>query len=219
MHQKILPGALRPAESTVETQGSTVESGGDGGPTIRMRDVGPPPRPLPVTEEDTPPTTPASYRVPPRARYLPRAFVRSGPQEDWVPKRGSYHSTTATSVRGNHGQTTRRAPPEAPDGPKTSRGGKIQARGARSRIGWTVSRTTSKRSEPQTALRWTTGSHSELTEPYGPLRQSRMDPCGEDGRWSAVAQGGVEGSGKVHDLLAQRRSGGQSTTCDQTRLS
>ena len=44
-----LPGALRPAESTVETQGSTVESGGDGGPTIRMHDVGPPPRPLPVT--------------------------------------------------------------------------------------------------------------------------------------------------------------------------
>ena len=28
-----------------------------------------------------------------------------------------------------------------------------------------------KRSEPQTALRWTTGSHSELTEPYGPLRR------------------------------------------------
>ena len=34
---------------------------------------------------------------------------------------------------------------------------------------------------------------------------SRMDPCGEDGRWGAVAQGGVEGSGKVHDLLAQGR--------------
>ena len=27
------------------------------------------------------------------------------------------------------------------------------------------------RPEPQTALRWTTGSHSELTEPYGPLRR------------------------------------------------
>ena len=74
------PGALRSAESTVETQGSTVESGGNGGPTIRMHDVGPPPRPLPVTEEDTPPTTPASYRVPPRARHLPTAFVRSGPK-------------------------------------------------------------------------------------------------------------------------------------------
>ena len=89
-----------------------------------MHDVGPPPRPLPVTEEDTPPTTPASYRVPPRARHLPTAFVRSGPQEDWVPKRGSYHSTTATSVRGSHGHTTRRAPPEAADGRKASRGGR-----------------------------------------------------------------------------------------------
>ena len=124
MHQEVLPGALRPAESTVETQGSTVESGGDGGPTIRVHDVGPPPRTLPVTEEDTPPTTPASYRVPPRARHLPTAFVRSGPQEDRVPKRGSYHSTTATSVRGSHGQTTRRAPPEAADGRKTRRGGR-----------------------------------------------------------------------------------------------
>ena len=82
------------------------------------------PRPLPVTEEDTPPTTPASYRVPPRARHLPTAFVRSGPQEDWVPKRGSYHSTTATSDHGSHGQKTRRAPPEAADGRKTSRGGR-----------------------------------------------------------------------------------------------
>ena len=60
MHQEVLPGALRPAESPVETQGSIVQSGSDGGPTIRMHDVGPPPRPLPVTEEDTPPTTPAS---------------------------------------------------------------------------------------------------------------------------------------------------------------
>ena len=49
--------------------------------------------------------------------------------------------------------------------------------------------------------------------------QSRMDPCGEDWRWGALAQGGVEGSGKVHDLLAQGRRGGQPTTCDQTRLS
>ena len=77
-----------------------------------------------VTKEDTPPTTPASYRVPPRARHLPTAFVRSGPQEGRVPKRGSYHSTTATSVRGSHGQTTRRAPPEAADGRKTRRGGR-----------------------------------------------------------------------------------------------
>ena len=74
-----------------------------------MHDVGPPPRPLPITEEDTPSTTPASYRVPPRARHLPTAFVRSGRQEDWVPKRGSYHSTTATSVRESQGQTTHRA--------------------------------------------------------------------------------------------------------------
>ena len=36
----------------------------------------------------------------------------------------SYHSTTATSVRGSHGQTTRRAPPEAADGRKTRRGGR-----------------------------------------------------------------------------------------------
>ena len=74
--------------------------------------------------KQTPRTTPASYRVPPRERHLPTAFVRSGPQEDWVLKRGSYHSTTATSVRGSHGQTTRRAPPEAVDGRKTNRGGR-----------------------------------------------------------------------------------------------
>ena len=102
----------------------TVKSGGDRGPTIRMHDVAPPSRPLPVTEDDTPPAAPASYRVPPRARHLPTAFVRSGPQEDWVPKRGDYHPTTATSVRGSHGQTTRRAPPEAADGRKTSLGGR-----------------------------------------------------------------------------------------------
>ena len=47
----------------------------------------------------------------------------------------------------------------------------------------------------------------------------RMDPCGEDGRWGAVAQGGVAGSGKNHDLLARERRGGQPTTCDRTRLS
>ena len=71
----------------------------------------------------TPSATPASHRVPPQARHLPTAFLRSGPQEDWVPKRGSYHPPTATSVRGSHSQTTRRAPPEAADGRKTSRGG------------------------------------------------------------------------------------------------
>ena len=102
-------------------------------------------------------------------------------------------------------QPAGRLPQRLMDG--NSSGGKIQARDARSRIGWIVSRTTSKRSEPQTALRWTTGSHSELTEP--------MDPCGENGRWGAVAQGGVAGSGKVHGLLAQGRRGGQPTTCDQ----
>ena len=42
-------------------------------------------------------------------------------------------------------------------------GGEDPARDARSKIGWIVSRKTSKRSEPRTALRWTTGSHSELT--------------------------------------------------------
>ena len=56
--------------------------------------------------------------------HLPTAFVRSGPQENGVPKRGSYHSTPATSVRGSHGQTTRRAPPQAADGRKTSQGGR-----------------------------------------------------------------------------------------------
>ena len=50
-------------------------------------------------------------------------------------------------------------------------GGKIQARGARSRTGWIVSRTTSKCSGARTTLRWTTGLHSELTEPYGPLQR------------------------------------------------
>ena len=88
-----------------------------------MHDVGPPPRPLPVTEGVTPPATAASYRVPPRARHLPTAFVRSCSQEDWLPKRGSYHPTTSTSVRVNHGQTTCRAPPELADGRNTSRGG------------------------------------------------------------------------------------------------
>ena len=37
-------------------------------------------------------------------------------------ERGSYHLTTATSVRGSHGQTIRQAPPKAADGRKTSRG-------------------------------------------------------------------------------------------------
>ena len=41
-------------------------------------------------------------------------------------KCGSYHSTTATFVRGSHCQTTRRAPPEAADGRKTSRGGRFR---------------------------------------------------------------------------------------------
>ena len=67
-------------------------------------------------------------------------------------------------------QPAGRLPKRLMDG-KLVGGGKIQARDARSRIGWIVSRTTSKRSEPQTALRWTTGSHSELTESYGPLRR------------------------------------------------
>ena len=51
------------------------------------------------------------------------------------------------------------------------------------------------------------------------FRDREPPPCGEDGRWGAVAQGGVAGSGKVHDLLAQGRRGGQPTTCDQARLS
>ena len=132
-----------------------------------MHDMGPPPRPLPVTEEDTPPTTPASYRVPPRARHLPTAFVRSGSQEDWVPKRGSYHSTTVTSVRGSHGQTTRRAPPEAADGRKTSRGGR--SRQGTPGVNWMDC--LKDDFQAFTALRWTTASHSELTKPYGPLRR------------------------------------------------
>ena len=36
----------------------------------------------------------------------------------------NWSMTTATSVRGSHGQTTRRAPPEAADGRKTRRGGR-----------------------------------------------------------------------------------------------
>ena len=32
-------------------------------------------------------------------------------------------------------------------------------------------------------------------------------------------KGVLQGSGKIHDLLAQGRRGGQPTTCDQTRLS
>ena len=135
-----------------------------------MHDVGPQSRPLPVTEEDTPPTTPASYRVPPRARHLPTAFVRSGSQEDWVPKRGSYHSTTATSVRGSQSQTTRRAPPEAANGRKTSRG-EDPGKGRPEQNWMNCLKDDFQASEPQTALRWTTGSHSELTEPYGPSRR------------------------------------------------
>ena len=160
-----------------------------------MHDVGPPPRPLPVTEKDTPPTTPASYRVPPRARHLPTAFGRSGPQEDWVPTRGSYHSTTATSVRGTHGQTTRRAPPEAADGRKNSRGGRSRQGTPGAELdGLSQGRLPSVRSHSP-ALRWTTSSHLELTEPYGPLQR----------RWT-MGRRGIRGcfrERKVHDLLAQ----------------
>ena len=79
--------------------------------------MAPPPRPLPVTEEDTPSATPASYWVPLQARHLPTAFVRSDPQEDWVPKRGSYHPKTATSVRGSHArQPAGRLPKRLMDG-------------------------------------------------------------------------------------------------------
>ena len=45
-------------------------------------------------------------------------------KKNWVQKRGGYHPTTATSVRGRHSQTTRRAPPEAADGQKTSQRGR-----------------------------------------------------------------------------------------------
>ena len=183
--------------------------------------MGPPPQPLPVTEEDAPPTTPASYRVPPRARHLPTAFVRSGPREDWVSKRGSYHPMTATSVRGSHGQTTRRVPPKAADGWKTSRGGTVQARDARSRTDWIVSRTTSKRLEPRTALRRTTGLHSELTEPYG--LAVKMD----DGvPWhKGVSQGAENFMTSWHKeeedasrRCATKRDGESSTTENTTRL-
>ena len=82
------------------------------------------------------------------------------------------------SVHGSHGQTTRRVPPEAADGRKTSRGGgEIQARDARSRTGWIISRTAFKCSEPRTALRWSTGLHSELTEPYGLLQRRWTMGC------------------------------------------
>ena len=132
-----------------------------------MRDVGPPPRPLPVTEADTPPATSVSYRVPPRARHPPTAFVRSGPQEDWVPKRGGYHQTMATFVCGSHGQTSRRAPPEAADERKVSRGGRSrQGTPGAELAGLSQGRLPSVRS-----LRWTAGLHSELTEPYGPLQR------------------------------------------------
>ena len=56
-----------------------------------------------------------------RGTYRQLSYVQA--LKDWVPKRGSHHPTTATSVRGSHGQTTCRAPPEAADGRKTSRGG------------------------------------------------------------------------------------------------
>ena len=66
------------------------------------------------------------------------------------------------------------------------------------------------------ALGATDGSTMENRLTFG---VGRMDPYGEDGRWGAVAQGGVAGSGKYHDLLAQGGRGGQPMTCDGTRLS
>ena len=139
------------------------------------------------------------------------SFCTLRPSRRQGAKAGSYHSTTATSVRGSHGQTTRRAPPEAADGRKTRRVGRSRQGTPGAKLdGLSQGRLPSVRSH----RRLYGGQPAHIRS-----RQSRMDPCGEDGRWGAVAQGGVAGSGKVHDLLAQGRRGGQPTTCDQTGLS
>ena len=90
-------------------------------------------------------------------------------------------------------------------------GGEDSGKGRRKKTGWVVSKTSFKNSKPRTALRWTIGPPSELTELYGPLQR----------RWTMARRGtrGVAGSGIFHDLLAQGRRGDQLKTCDQTRLS
>ena len=116
-----------------------------------------------------------------RGTYRQLSYAQALKKLDWVPKRGSYHPTTATSVRGSHGQTTRRAPPEAADGRKTSRGGRSrQGTPGEELAGSSQGRLPSIRSHGRLY-----GGQSAHIRSW----QSRMNPCSEDGRWSAVAQG------------------------------
>lgn len=96
----------------METQGPTTGGGGDGAPAISMHDVGPAPQALAVAEDGTPPACPASYRVPPRASYIPKAIVHPGPREDRMPKCWSHRPVTAIlheSPRSTTGRTTTKA--------------------------------------------------------------------------------------------------------------
>lgn len=59
----------------MDTQTLSAESGGDGGSSVRMHDVGPAPRALPIVENDIPPTPSASYWVSPRIWHIPTVIV------------------------------------------------------------------------------------------------------------------------------------------------
>lgn len=81
-HSEVPPGVLRLTESKVETQGSTAEGRGDGGPPARMLDVGPVPRALQIAENGTLPAPSANHRVPLQAQHIWTTFVRPCPHED-----------------------------------------------------------------------------------------------------------------------------------------
>ena len=112
-----------------------------------------------------------------------------------MPKRGSYHPTTATSVRGNHGQTIRRAPPEAADGRKTSRGG-------RSRQGTPGAERLDCLKDDFQAFGATDGSTVDSRLTFGVDRAvwtlaAKMD---DGAPWHKRV---LQGAEKIHDLLAQ----------------
>ena len=94
---KRFPGIPRLTESTVENQGQTTEGGGDGGPGVRMYDVGPARRALLVAEDVTPLAC--------SAWHIPTAIARQGSQEDPMPKCRSHRAATATAVHDDLGRT------------------------------------------------------------------------------------------------------------------
>ena len=70
VHQNVFPGVLWSTGSTMEAQGPTAESGGDGGPSVLLPDVGPSRRALPVAEYGTRLARPSTYRAALRARQI-----------------------------------------------------------------------------------------------------------------------------------------------------